>query len=606
MPRRLSDRRRSVVSFRRIASAALALAVLRCGTAAALDPPRRLASLRLPGDAAILSMAAHGDTLLLGRRDSAGDELVAVDASDPLDPRIAWSSDVGADVDGIDTTGDLALLATGHPDAELVALDLGTRSPRGTFDVPGARHGIVVQVVLEAPLVVWIGVTDDVVEREAYLVNVADLAAPAVLASRDAIGPLRTPPPPDPVEKGYVAGGDVVARAKGLTRPDFTFLAVNGASPELQVVSGLDDQVSIPDTNGDGVRRLACLGDSTTFPFLDKNPGSWCQYLQQTVWSGTVRIRNYGFLGARMTPAPTAEAFTQLAAALEDGADVAIANFGLNDILSFTPSEIVDAAHALATAANAAGVPLLLATPTPRYDVDGVDLAQELADVSALMRASFPGDQVLDFNAVVGEDDLGPDRLHTGPTAVLAEGTLARAYVVSPDPRRFGDRCTTRTPAQRARLKVSRLDAHPGYEPVTISGVVRFPSAVAVDPTTTGTQVTIVGATGAILLQLDVPPGAFAGGAGWSANRRGTAFTYRRTPPDVGADRVVIAGRRDAPGAYAIRVHARAVDVPVTPADLPLRAWVLVGSAGGECASMEFPGRRGSRCTLGRRALACR
>jgi hypothetical protein len=34
-----------------------------------------------------------------------------------------------------------------------------------------------------------------------------------------------------------------------------------------------------------------------------------------------------------------------------------------------------------------------------------------------------------------------------------------------------------------------------------------------------------------------------------------------------------------------------------------VRAWLLVGSAGGECASLEFAD---GRCRLRRRALACR
>jgi hypothetical protein len=564
----------------------------------ALDPPRRIASLELPGSARIRSMAVDGDTVLLGMSAGDGDELIAVDASDPTAPRTAWSIDVGADVNGMGVAGGRAFLATALDDAELVVVDLATRAILLRWDAPGSIDGLFVQIWIDDPPAVWLGTDTNPVGPEAYLLNLADLAAPVSLGGREAIGDMHEPKPANPVGKGYLAFGEVVARGRGRARPELTFLAVNGAASELQVVSGLDDQITVPDTNGDGVRRLACLGDSNTFALMNKNPGSWCHSLQQTVWNQAASIENWGFIGAEMAPAPTAMAFTQLAAAVATGADLAIAAFGTNDVLDFTPVEIVDAARALDATAASTGVPLLFATPTPRYDVPGA--AGAIAETSILLRAAFPADRILDFNAVVSEADIGPDDIHVLPSGVAAEARAARDRIVAPDARTFDDPCATRTPARRPRVTVSRLDTPPGDEHMAFSGVSTTTDAGALDAVATGAQVMLFGATGAILMERSIPPGAFdkSQRSGWRANHARTAFRYEHRVPLV---RLAIVKRAEEPETWAVRGKISGEAVPVIPADLPVTASVLLSRSTGTCVAL-----KGAGCRLHRRSLACR
>ena len=547
-------------------------------------------------------MAVQGDTVFLGLAKNDGDELVAVDASDPLTPHVAWGYEVDADVNALDVTADRVFLATSADDRELVVVDVASRATIATFDVPGTSDGVATYVVAPQPLLVWITVADDPAGPEAHFVNLTDFAAPVVLSSLEALGEVRKPAPPDPVTKGYLARGSVVDRGRGRVRPDLTFLAVNGSAAELHVVSNLDDGISIPDVNGDGVHRLACLGDSNTFVILDKNPGSWCHHLEQSVWNASFFVRNHSFLGARMTPAPTAEAFEQLAEAIGDGADLAIAAFGTNDVLSFTPSEIVDAAHALVDVAAAAGVSILLATPTTRYDSPLSDREQRIADTSALMRAAFPGDMLLDFNAVVGPAEIGPDSLHVNASGVLQEGRLARDRITVADATTFDDPCAGRTTARKARLRVANVETPPGDERLFLRGVVRMPNGPSIDPVSTGSQVMLIGASDTIVFEQIVPAGAYDETArtGWKTNRAGTAFRYESEALRVS---IVAAGKT---GTYAVRVRATGESIPATPDDLPLTGSVLLAPDSGACAAMEFPGGRVPRCRIGHGTLSCR
>jgi hypothetical protein len=572
----------------------IALVLLSVVPSFALDPPRRVAMLPLPGSR-VLAMAVDGDTVLLGM--SGGDGLLAVDASDPTAPRVAWSLDVGADVNAIAVAGGRAFLATALDDAELAVVDLPAHAVVLRWDVPGTADGVLVQPWLTDHLAMWIGTEANPDGPESYLLDFADPDAPTSLGGREALGDLRAPAPPDAVAKGYLAFGDVVARGRGRAKPELTFLAVNGASPELQVVSGLDDRLTVPDTDGDGVRRVACLGDSITFALMDKNPGSWCHALQQTVWSQALVIDDWGFLGATMTPAPTATAFAQLADALASGADLLIAAFGVNDVLDFTPEQIVDAARALDAAA--AGTPIIFATPTPRYDVpDGADA---LARTSALLRAAFPADRIFDFNAAVAAADVSSDRLHLLPSGVAAQARLAHDRLVIADTRTFDDPCVTRLVSRRPRVTVSNLDTSSGDERLVMSGVSADVGS-RVDPVADGAQLMLFGATGAILMERDVPPGAYDAGrrSGWKVNRARTVFRYG----DGSHLRLRIARRGQS--AWAVTGIVSGETIPVTAADLPVTGSALLSRPSGACVAMRFAGGRRAPCRLGRRSLACR
>jgi hypothetical protein len=220
----------------------------------------------------------------------------------------------------------------------------------------------------------------------------------------------------------------VVARGRGRTHARLTVLAADRRSRELQVVAGLDDDVTVPDLNGDGVRHLACLGDSNTLALMDKNPGSWCHHLQQAVWHHELRITNLGEIGAAMTPPFVSEAFAQLALAVALDADVAIASFGTNDVVEHEPSAIAVAAQALLAEAAAAGLELFLLTPTPRYDVPGLD--ERIDETIELLRAAVPSDRLIDAAGLVGPADVQADRLHLNLDGTLKLGRLVESLLV--------------------------------------------------------------------------------------------------------------------------------------------------------------------------------
>jgi hypothetical protein len=163
---------------------------------------------------------------------------------------------------------------------------------------------------------------------------------------------------------------------------------------------------------------------------MDKNPGSWCHHLQQVVWNHELRITNLGGIGATMTPPYVSEAFAQLAFAIDLDADVAIASFGTNDVVNYEPLEIAAAAQALLDEAAAAGIELFLLTPTPRYDVPGLDVA--IDETIDLLRAVVPPGRLLDAAGLVGPADVQSDLVHLNLDGTLKLGRLVESLLVVP------------------------------------------------------------------------------------------------------------------------------------------------------------------------------
>jgi hypothetical protein len=382
-----------------------------------------VAATTLPGGARIESMAVAGDTAYVGLTENGRREFVAFDLGRRPKPRHLWSLELGTAVHDVAVAEGIAYLATASDVAELMIVDLAARAVVGTLDVPGPEDGVLVQV---GPDGLWLGTEVKTGADEAFAVDVTDPTRPVVVSSRAAVADLRAPLPPAP--RGYAAGGTVVARGRGRTHARLTVLAADRRSRELQVVAGLDDDVTVPDLNGDGVRHLACLGDSNTLALMDKNPGSWCHHLQQAVWHHELRITNLGEIGAAMTPPFVSEAFAQLALAVALDADVAIASFGTNDVVEHEPSAIAVAAQALLAEAAAAGLELFLLTPTPRYDVPGLD--ERIDETIELLRDAVPSDRLIDAAGLVGPADVQADRLHLNLDGTLKLGRLVESLLV--------------------------------------------------------------------------------------------------------------------------------------------------------------------------------
>jgi hypothetical protein len=150
-------------------------------------------------------------------------------------------------------------------------------------------------------------------------------------------------------------------------------------------------------------------------------------------------------------------------------------------------------------------------------------------------------------------------------------------------------------------VAVSKLGTPPGDERLVMSGVSADVDG-RVDPVADGAQLMLFGATGAILMERDVPPGAYDAGrrSGWKVNRARTVFRYG----DGAHLRLRIARRGQS--AWAVTGIVSGETIPVTAADLPVTGSALLSRPSGACVAMRFAGGRRAPCRLGRRSLACR
>lgn len=407
------------------------LTILLC-SCSGKPAPTRVASLAILHAEAIQDMAVWGNTAVLVLRNNEGPEVVAVDVGDPAHPQLAWSYEVGADVNGVDVpvAGNVAILATSADDAEFTAFDLAARRVVGTFDAPGTSDGIFVDFANLGAERAWLSTADNPDTTESYSLDLREPAHPAELGRNEAIASLARPLPPDPATKGYAAGGTVVARGRGVADPLLTFLAVRSPTDAFQVVAGLDDRVTVPDVNGDGVRLVACIGDSNTLVVMNKNPGSWCHYLQQHVWYPKIAFVDWAWMGATMTPPHSKPLEEQLRQALAWKADLIITAFGTNDVTFHKPAEILAAAQTLTDDISRAGVPFMIATPPPRFDVPA--LATRIDEFSALLRRTYPADRMIDFRAGMEASDISGDGFHVSAQGAVTEGRIAEKMLVAP------------------------------------------------------------------------------------------------------------------------------------------------------------------------------
>ena len=186
---------------------------------------------------------------------------------------------------------------------------------------------------------------------------------------------------------------------------------------------------SLPDwdVDGDGVVRLAILGDSNSFAM---NRDCWAPKLARTLATlepGRWQVREYARLGASITWARSNprnprkfSGETQVTQALETfpRMDVAILAFGTNDFLhqGRSPAEIVDGYRTAIERLRGAGARVLLAYTPPCYAgahqaVPACDRVQ-IEALNDLLDAESPDVPKIDFWSWVTPADLMPDQVH--------------------------------------------------------------------------------------------------------------------------------------------------------------------------------------------------
>lgn len=407
-------RRRSVVRVIAggfVRSPASALLVLLLATAlvspAEALTQRRVGSVPLPTSARPASFADVDEgTILVGTlKRSRFDELFAIDAgSDGRSPTVAWSLDVGARVNGIAVDGARAYLATGDDTAELLVVDLGSRTPVASFDVPGRADGLSVAVVEP-------GIVELVVRRNAgperYRLSVTADAADLLAAVEDPTAGQTSRPPS---LRRYRPRGRLIGRLRReVPGGVLHYLLTTERGAPFQVVEEISP-LGFRDVDGDGVYRLGCVGDSNTS--LLAGFTKWCEIIRNTLSDPDFAVINVAENGAtvNLNLRFTSDATMQMADVLQRSPDVLILAFGTNDIFQGrTPQQIHDRYVEQQAAADAAGVPLFVATTPPIIGCP--NCVSRIAAGNDLLRTTFAG-RVIEFHTGFAAEHFIQDGYH--------------------------------------------------------------------------------------------------------------------------------------------------------------------------------------------------
>jgi lysophospholipase L1-like esterase len=182
------------------------------------------------------------------------------------------------------------------------------------------------------------------------------------------------------------------------------------------------------DRDGDGVTRVACLGDSNTF--ADPPPG-WCDLLGETSphwvmsnrsWNG-MSIVDFGatYGGFVLAAAPHVDEVLSL-----DQADVVILAFGTNDLRQgATPQAIVEAYAQAKAKIERSGARCLIALTAPTHPPQPPELNDAIRALNARLQTAFPGDTV-DFWSGMTPAEFKPDGLHVNVAGHAKRAAVAR------------------------------------------------------------------------------------------------------------------------------------------------------------------------------------
>lgn len=287
-------------------------------------------------------------------------------------------------VNAVAVDGDRAYLATGDNRAELVVVDIDTGSTLGTFDAAGGADALSVRVIAAGQVKIGRRQSD---APEVYHLDVSDPAAIAVLDTGERARHVRWRPDPIP-------------------------------------------PVRFADANGDGVYRMACLGDSNTAPvdFLTK----WCELLAAMIPG--LEVVNLGWRGATVCPNRIfmSDAGLQLQQALALDVDAVVLAFGTNDRLQRRSVEEIVAAYVLhAEVAAAEGVDVFVATTPPMGGCSG-EACAEIYELNQELPIVFSG-RVIDFFSGVTDEHFGlQDRIHMSAAGQVLRAERAAARVGNP------------------------------------------------------------------------------------------------------------------------------------------------------------------------------
>ena len=153
----------------------------------------------------------------------------------------------------------------------------------------------------------------------------------------------------------------------------------------------------VSDLNGDGVTRIACLGDSNT----DTRPQitgriSWCDTLGDLVAGNGWSTINGAAAGARVVDIGS----LHLATALTRDPDIVVMAYGTNDLGVNSVATIVAKYAALKQQLEAGGRSAMIALTPPTLPgtmINGVAFNGVVTQLNEAILAAFPSQTVIDF-----------------------------------------------------------------------------------------------------------------------------------------------------------------------------------------------------------------
>jgi hypothetical protein len=151
--------------------------------------------------------------------------------------------------------------------------------------------------------------------------------------------------------------------------------------------------------------------------------------------------------------------------------------------------------------------------------------------------------------------------------------------------------CTSPTTVGAARLSLSKLQAPSGDDELRLRGTVAVTTSPPIDPIANGLRLVLATDTGVVLADLTA-----AAGSGWSANRAGTAWKYRKPSASSGIVSARVRAIQPA-GTLRVKLKARDLALGAAPAGTPPTASIAFGAptaAPGQCGATAFAACRTS------------
>jgi hypothetical protein len=174
--------------------------------------------------------------------------------------------------------------------------------------------------------------------------------------------------------------------------------------------------------------------------------------------------------------------------------------------------------------------------------------------------------------------------------------------------------CETGGAVVQPRLTIQRLHTLPGDDMLSFGGqlVVPHPAVPALDPVAVGAGVVVADATGARVLDVTIPGGAYDATTrvGWKTSRSGTRWKYvAKNAASLGGITAISVRDLSAkdPGLVRFRVRGKRGSYPADPAHLPLSGLFILDpptAETGQCAEASFEAP--ATCSFTGRAIKCR